>query len=77
MGVIDVQQIVNLFTVDRHGFWVAFIFNVSGADDGEFIHPRDHKNNTLIFILQDIGLLLRMHARYDDMAALNQTDTVR
>ena len=77
MSVIDVQQIVNLFVIDRHRFWIAFIFDVGGADDGELVHPRDHKDNAFIFILQDIGLLLRMYTRYDDMTAFNQADTVR
>jgi hypothetical protein len=75
--VIDVQQVVDLVVVDRHRFRIAFILNVGGADDGELIHPRDHKHNAFIFVLQDVGLFLGMHARHHDVAAFDQADAVR
>ncbi len=77
MRVIDVQQVINLFIINGHRFRIALILDVRRADDGELIHPRDNKHNTFIFVLQNIGLLLSMHSRHHDVAALDQADTVR
>ncbi|CAH0162430.1 hypothetical protein SRABI106_00695 [Rahnella aquatilis] len=52
------------------------IFHVGGADDGEFIHPRDHENNAVIFVLQNVGLRLIVCTGHHNMAAFDQTDAV-
>ncbi|MNP04087.1 hypothetical protein D3C76_959920 [compost metagenome] len=75
--VINFQQIADFTLVDFDVLRIAFVLHVGGADDRKFIHPRDHKHDALIFVLQDIGLLLRMHARHHDVAAFDQADTVR
>ncbi len=77
VAVVDLQQIANFALVDLNVFRIALVLHVGGADDREFIHPRDHKDDTLIFVLQNVRLLLGVHARHHDMAAFNQADTVR
>lgn len=75
--VIHFQQVADFTFVDLDIFRIAFVLHVGGADDGELVHPRDHKHDTFIFVLQDIGLLLGMHAWHDNVAAFDQADAVR
>ena len=75
--VIHFQQIVDFTLFNLHRFRIAFILYVGGADDGKFVHPRDHEHNTFIFVLQNVGLLLGMHARHHNMAAFDQANAIR
>ncbi len=77
MRVIHIQQIADFALVDLDVFRIAFVLHVRGANDGELIHPRDHKHDALVFVLQDIGLLLGMYPRHHDMAAFNQANAIR
>ncbi len=75
--VVDLQQVIDFTLINFYRFRVAFVFDVSRPDDREFVHPWDDKHNTFIFVLQNISLLLGMDARHHDVAAFNQTNTVR
>ena len=77
MRVVHFQQVADFTLVDLYVFRIAFVLYVGGADDGELVHPRDHKHDALVFVLQDISLLLGMHARHHNVAALDQADAVR
>ncbi len=77
MRVKHLEQIVDLVIVNLHALRVAFVLHVGGADNRELVHPRDNKHNTVIFILQNVRLLLGMHARHHNVAAFDQADTVR
>ncbi len=76
VAVVDLQQIANLAFVDFDVFRIAVVLHVGGANNWELVHPRDHKHDALIFVLQNVGLLLVVHARYHNMAALDQADAV-
>ena len=53
------------------------VLHVGGADDRELVHPRDDKHDAFIFVLQNVGLLLGMHARHHNVAAFDEADAVR
>ncbi|MNP23452.1 hypothetical protein D3C76_1161620 [compost metagenome] len=75
--VIHFQQVVDFVIVNLHVFRIAVVFHVGGADDGELVIPWDHEDDTVVFVLQNIGLRLIVHARHHDVAAFDQADTVR
>ena len=77
MSVEHFQQVVSFAVINVDVLRIAFVLHVGGADDGELIHPRDDKHDTVIFVLQNISLLLGMNARHHDVAAFDQADTVR
>ena len=53
------------------------ILHVGGADDREFVIPWDHEDDTVVFVLQNIGLRLIVCSRHHDVAALDQANTIR
>ncbi|MNZ72680.1 hypothetical protein D3C78_910660 [compost metagenome] len=77
MVVIHFQQVVDFVIVDLHIFRIAVILHVGGADDREFVIPWDHEDDTMVFVLQNIGLWLIVYTRYHDVAAFDQTDAIR
>ncbi|CNT79103.1 Uncharacterised protein [Salmonella enterica subsp. enterica serovar Bovismorbificans] len=76
MRVIDLQQVINFALFNFYRFRIAFIFDIGCANDRKLFHPRNDKDDTLIFVLQNIRLLLIMDARHDDMAAFDQADAI-
>ena len=75
--VIHFQQVIDFTLFNLHRFRIAFVFHIGGADDGKLVHPRDHEHNTFIFVLQNVGLLLGMHAWHHNMAAFDQANAIR
>ena len=49
---------------------------VGRADQRVALLERDHEDDPVVLVLQDVGVVLRVHARYDDVAALHVADVL-
>ena len=77
MAVVHLQDVVDFAIVNGNVFRIAFVFHVGGTDDGKLVHPRNDKHNAVVFVLQNISLLLIVYARHHDMAAFDKTNAIR
>ena len=77
MAVIDPEQVVDFAFINLHRAWIAVVFHIGGTDDREFIQPRDHKHNPVVFVLQNISLWAAIHPWHHDVAAFNQPNIAR
>ena len=55
---------------------VALVLAIGGADHGETVQIGDGEDDAAVFVLQDVGVLAFVQLRHDDVAALDQADTV-
>lgn len=70
------QQVGGFLFADRHLGRVALVLAIGGADHGEAVQIGDGEDDAAVFVLQDVGVLAFVQLRHDDVAALDQADTV-
>jgi len=77
VGIDHIEQVVGFFLGDADLGRVAGVLAVGRADDGELIHIRNGEHNPLVFVLQDKGIGCVIQFGHDQVAALDQANTVR
>ncbi len=76
MGVDHVEQVLGFLVGNGDFRRVAAVLPVGGADQGKALQVRYAEDNALVFVLQDIGVFAFIQARHDQVAALDQANTI-
>src|SRR6185312_14170648 len=74
VAVHHLDQIVDLAAVGGDFFGPPFIGNIGGADQRQIVLVGVDEDDTLVVVLDQIGLPALPEFRYDHVAALNQPD---
>ena len=76
MRVEYIEQIVDLFVVDADLGRVALVAAIGRADQAETLLVGEHENDATILVLKNVGPIVVVESRHDQVAALNHADAV-